>query len=575
MNGCRLTAMISVSLRIAVAAAVAAVSLPLTAFAQVRTDTTTQRVTPSRAAMNSSLPLVTSDELDLARADQLVFGVPEGKSLLMRSASSLAPEISLRNKLWSYDIIEPQFLMMRNSGLPFSQNNSSMWAGRGISTRTLAGVRLELPNVRLIVAPQLVVSQNLFWLQRHPKYFQPLVPLGYVGRGYTFPYYFYTFPIDHPLGFGEERIRSVDAGESSLIVHGRGFEAGISTENEWWGPGVRNAMLLSNNAPGFPHAFVRTARPIETPLGGLELRWLVGALEESRYFDSVSTNDTRSLAAIGLTLQSRWDPNLSLGVARSVYASADGWKDAALRWGDVFKGVTDENEEILDHVWNEPPLPGGRDQLFTLFGRWVFPESGAEVYAEWGRTQMPKSPAALLRSPNHTQGYTIGLQWRSDPVGPGTLKLHGELTQLEQSASFRDGPVGSWYTSNRVPQGYTHKGHILGASIGPGASSQFAAADYLAQSWRAGAYVGRIRTNEDVHSTYGFPTYVSYCNHDVSVFPGLRGAVMHRLGTLSADLLLQNRMNVLFQNRGGCPNNGDRLDLRNASFTLRFSSGRF
>ena len=188
---------------------------------------------------------------------------------------------------------------------------------------------------------------------------------------------------------------------------------------------------------------------------------------------------------------------------------------------------------------------------------------------------MPKSIGAFLRSPNHTQGYTVGMQWRSNEFGPGSVRLQAELTQLEQSATFRDGPVGSWYTSNRVVQGYTHKGQIIGGSIGPGASSQFAAADYLARSWRAGAYVGRIRTNEDVHSTYGFPSYVSYCNHDVSVFPGFRGALMHRYGTLSADLLLQNRMNVLFQNRGGCPNEGDRLDLRNASFTLRFSVGRF
>ena len=524
--------------------------------------------------MNSSLPLVTSDEVDMARADELVFGVADGKSMLMRSASSLAPVTPLRGRLWALDVIEPQFLMVRNSGLPFSQNNSAMWAGRGYSTRTLTGFRLEVPHARLIFAPQIVASQNLFWLQRHPRYFQPLTPLPYIGRGYTFPYYFYTFPIDHPLGFGENAIRSFDPGESSFIVHGRGFEAGLSNENQWWGPGIRNAMILSNNAPGFPHAFIRTARPIRTPLGGIELRWLVGALEESRYFDTLSTNDTRSLAALGITLQSRWDPNLSLGITRSVYATADKWEDAAFRWTDVFKRVTKENPEVLDQVWEEPPLPGGRDQLFSLFARWVFPENGDEVYGEWGRTQMPKSPGAFLRAPNHTQGYTIGMQWRGDAPG-GSVRLQAELTQLEQSATFRDGPVGSWYTSNRVIQGYTHRGHVLGAAIGPGASSQFFGADYLASSWRAGVYAGRIRTNEDVHSTYGFPTYVSYCNHDVSVYPGVRGAVFSRFGTLSADLLLENRMNVLFQNRGGCPNEGDRLDLRNASFTLRFSPGRF
>lgn len=537
-----------------------AVFLPLAAGGQTVKDSTTRY----------SLPLVTSDELDRTRSDQLFSGVGPGKSLLMRSASSLVPTLDL-SRGWAFDIIEPQMLGVRNSGLPFSQNNSSMWAGRGISSRALLGLRAEVPNARLIFAPQIVNSQNEYWLPLHPGFFQPVTPTSYIGRGYTFPYYFYTFPIDHPLSFGERRISSFDLGESTAMIHGRGIEAGVSNENEWWGPGIRNAMLLSNNAPGFPHMFVRTGRPIDTPLGGLDVRWLVGVLEESRYFDTLATNDFRSIAAIGATIQSRWDPNLTFGLARSVYATADKWEDALARWTDVLKPVTDENPDVLEQVWREPPLPGGRDQLFSLFARWVFPKSGSEVYGEWGRTAMPNSPAAFLRAPNHTQGYTIGMQWRGNtPIG-GSVRLQGEITQLEQSATYRDGPLGSWYTSSRVVQGYTHRGHVIGASIGPGASSQFLAADYLAPSWRAGVYVGRIRTNEDVHGTYGFPTYVSYCNHDVSVFPGFRGAWFSRFGIVSADLLLQNRMNVLFQNRGGCPNIGDRLDLRNASFTLRVS----
>jgi hypothetical protein len=522
-----------------------------------------------------SMPLVTSDEVDRLRSDQLIRGVRPGESLLLRSASSLAPAMPVGDRRWQFDFIEPQLLTVRNSGLPFSQNNSAMWAGRGISTRVLLGFRVEVPYASLTIAPQIVNSQNLYWLRRHPGYFEPLTPLAYIGRGYTFPYYFYTFPIDHPVTFGDSEIRKFDLGESTAMISARGVEVGVSNENQWWGPGIRNAMLLSNNAPGFPHLFVRTGKPIRTPLGGVDIRWLVGALEESRYFDTLATNDVRSLAAIGATLQSRWDPNLTLGVARSVYGTAAGWEDIPFRLADVIKPATQENDSLLAQVLEEPPVPGGRDQLFTLFARWVFPRSGAEVYAEWGRTKLPQSLGAFLRAPNHTQGYTIGLQWRGKTVGPGDIRFQGEITQLEQSATFRDGPVGSWYTSSRVVHGYTNQGQVIGASIGPGASSQFFAGDYLARTWQAGLYAGRIRTNEDVHSTYGFPSYVSYCNHDVSVFPGARAAYFSRFGILSADLLLQNRMNVLFQNRGGCPNTGDRLDLRNSSFTLRFSPVSF
>jgi hypothetical protein len=90
-------------------------------------------------------------------------------------------------------------------------------------------------------------------------------------------------------------------------------------------------------------------------------------------------------------------------------------------------------------------------------------------------------------------------------------------------------------------------------------------------SWQVGAFAGRIRWNEDVHSTFGFPEYIAYCNHDITIYPGARGAVFTRFGTLSADVSLQNRMNALFQNSGGCPNTGRRLDIRNTSLSVKFA----
>jgi hypothetical protein len=291
------------------------------------------------------------------------------------------------------------------------------------------------------------------------------------------------------------------------------------------------------------------------------MRWLVGGLTESAYFDTISTNNTRSLAAIAATLQTRWDPNLSVGVARSVYGTTTGWGQVPWRLFDVFART---HRDVVDTSRTQ------RDQLFSLFGRWVFPADGVEIYGEWGRTQLRPNLRDFLIAPNHTQAYTLGLQWRGGSWRDGSFRLQSEITQLEQSATFRDGPVGSWYTSTRVIQGYTNKGQVLGASIGPGASSQWLAVDYLGPGWRVGGYFGRIRWNQDVHNHAGFPIYVGYCNHDVSLYPGVRGARQGRFGSISADLSLQNRFTPFFQNGGGCPNNGKRLDIRNNSLSITF-----
>jgi Capsule assembly protein Wzi len=527
------------------------VAAPL-ASAKARTDSTAG---PS----SSSLVLVTSEAIDRLRSNQLTAGVAPGQSLLLRSASALTPSITGSNGGWRAARISPQFLAVINTAIPFSQNYGSLWAGNGPSTRTLLGLKLESAHATLILAPEIILSANADWVLRQDFYAPPLPPDR---SPYDLPYYVGNSTIDQPMRFGNKPIGRIDLGETTAMWSGDRVAFGLSNENEWWGPGIRNAIVLSNNAPGFPHLFVRSARPLQTRFGDVEMRWLVGGLTESAYFDTVSTNNTRSLASIAATLQTGWDPNLSFGFARSVYATATGWGQVPWRWFDVFA-----------HTSKTKFASVRKDQLFSLFSRWVFPNDGVEVYGEWGRVELRPSLRDFLIAPNHTQGYTLGLQWRGASWRDGNFRLQGEITQLEQSATFRDTAVPSWYTSTRVIQGYTNRGEMLGASIGPGAQSQFAALDYLRNAWRFGTFGGRIRWNEDVHDNFGFPGYAAFCNQDVSLYGGLRGAKTGRLGSLTVDLTLQNRLNAFFQNAGGCPRDR-RLDIHNNTLSINFVPGQ-
>lgn len=518
----------------------------------------------------SSLILVNSEAVDRFRLQQLVDGVGAGQSLLLRSASSLTVASPGQSGQVQLSALTPQLLFVHNTALPFSQNNGALWAGKGLSSRTLLGFKLESPRVTLIFAPELISSENSDWVIRPFPFDQhlPPIPPDRAGGGYVLPYYVASdWSIDQPLRFGKGPIHRFDPGQSTLMVSANRVNFGFSNENEWWGPGIRNAIVLSNNAPGFPHFFIRTAHPLSTRFGLFEARWLVGGLTESKFFDTVSTNNVRSLASIATTLQTAWNPNLSIGFARSVYSTATGWGVVPFRWFDVLSRTADTGNATPQ----DPPGKVRKDQLFSLFARWVAPADGLEIYTEWARTQFRLNLHDLLVRPNHTQAYTLGLQWRRPAWWGGTYRLQTEVTQMEQSATFRDLPQESWYMSARVIQGYTNRGEVLGGSIGPGASSQWLAMDYLRWSWRFGGYLGRIRWNEDVHSTANFPVYVGYCSHDVSLYPGVRLASASRLGTLTADVSFQNRENVFFENDGGCPNVGIRRDIRNRSLSITFS----
>jgi hypothetical protein len=530
------------------------IALP-SAFAQ--TSEQQSRVLP--------LVLVTSDSIDQLRMSQLRTGVGDSMNLLLRSASTQTRSLADSGGAWRSSIIAPDFLFISNSGIPFEQNDGALWAGKGVNLRALFGFRVEALGFRLIVAPELVSESNTDWVLRPPQYPAPAVPVERSGGGFAFPYYIRPYSIDIPLRFGDRPIHKLDPGQSSIIVGVRAVEFGGSTENEWWGPGVRNAIILSNNAPGFPHLFIRTRHPLKTRFGDVEARWLVGGLTESKYFDTVSTNNVRSIAAIAATIRTGWDPNLSIGFARSVFATATGWGQVPGRWFDILANTGYPNDRALS---DSSLTPGGRDQLFSLFARWVFPNDGFETYGEWARMEFPKNLRDFLLYPQHSHGYTFGIQWLKPG---GHLRINAEVTTVEQSSSFRDRPVGSFYTSRRVIQGYTEQGQPLGASIGPGSSGQWLAFDWVYPNWRAGFYGGRVRWNEDMHSTAGFNPYFSFCNHDVSIYPGFRGAKSGRFGFFSADLALQNRINSFFEyNTGGCGFNDPRRDIRNKSLTITY-----
>jgi hypothetical protein len=513
------------------------------------------------------LETIGSDADDRARLAQLL-GQQPTLGYLLRSPSSMTPMLGGNRHSVRWAVLAPEFLAIGNSSIPFSMNDGAMWAGRGWNESLRAGFHAEVGRLSVTVAPELLASENIGYELPPPEVTLPLPPDR---SRFSSPWHIRPFSIDLPLRFGEDRLWRLDPGQTTLTVDAGRISVGLSSEQEWWGPGFRNAIVLSNNAPGIPGVFLRTTRPLETSIGKVEGRWFAGGLTESQFFDRDPTNNLRSIAGLGLVWTPRWKPNLSVGLARTVYAPVGSWDRVPLRLFDVFRtwGLS----------WSPAPSDStqipGRDQVYSIFGRWVFPQDGVEVYFEWARTSFPNSLRDLLLAPDHTRAYTVGLQW-AKPVhdGRAALRLAGEATNLEKSLTYKDRPVATFYTSRRVIQGYTQRGQVIGAAIGPGSSSQWLGADYFGPRWRVAAFAGRIRWDDD--ALYFFPPLDDnkWCAHDVSLFAGISGTLSGHWGRVQAALTRGERLDMFFYRLVGCapePSLGI-LDKRNTTLELRFSA---
>jgi hypothetical protein len=494
-----------------------------------------------------------------------------------RSASTLTPRRdTATDRRGGWRTAAPELRYRYNGKLPYSLNDGAMWAGRGSNALVHLGALAEWGRARIILLPELAYSENRFYRLLDPNYrVNPTLPPS--RNPFSSPWHAGPQSIDLPIRFGSAPFWRLDPGQSSVVVDaGRQISIGAATENEWWGPGIRNALILSNNAPGFPHLFARPSRPIVTKYGSFDARWISGWLAESPYFDDDVTNQTRSISLGAVS----WRPpgtTLVLGAARAVYAPAT---SPAAALGDALNFLADVGQPNAKPL-SDPTVRPGRDQLLSLFFRWVQPKDGFEFYGEWGRAEFPVSLRDFLVQPNHTQAYTLGLQWLGEPIRwEARLRAQAEVSFLQQSTTFRTRPIGSWYTSRAVAQGYTNQGQMLGASIGPGSSSQFIALDAIAPRWQLGAYVDRIRWLEDARSQqdYAYDAgYRGFCEHDVSFLPGMRLSALTPLGAFQADYSSGWRLNVFFEHPSVClgfqpvaPR-----DVRNKSLTLTFTPATF
>jgi hypothetical protein len=483
-------------------------------------------IAPAAAQRVVPLVMIGSETEERTRLAQLADSTLRD-GVLLRSVSRAAYLWS--DSAWHVALVAPEARLVRNSALFNSPNDAGLRAGRGANTIITAGLDIRVGRVRLILAPQFIAEEN-----------RPFQVIPYPQRDSTSrsvwanPFHPLPESIDLPLRFGDEAKARLDAGQSSLTISAGPLDFGAASENLWWGPGIRNAIVLSNNAPGIPHLFVRPNAPLATSVGDFDFDVIAGQLHDSPFFERVP--QTRSLAGVALTWRPMFERGLQFGFTR-------------LR----MDGNT------------------GHGQMSSLFGRWVFPTAGFEAYFEWARFEDPASLRDFLEYPTHSQGYTFGLQWARPAFSGSTFRFQAEATYLEPDASLRLRPVRTTYTSSAVPQGFTEQGQVLGAAIGPGSSSQWIAGDFFGAPWRVGAFAGRIRTDNGVLFE---PIVPEVKRADVTLLTGLRASSSWHGVRALVEFTNQVRLNYLFQAYLDNPDTGEThgIDIDNRTLSLTLST---
>ena len=425
-------------------------------------------------------------------------------------------------------VVDPQLRSFANSRFPVGRNDGAVWQGKGLTMALDVGVVVTWRAITIEVRPTIVFTENRSF---------PLAPVGG-----TNPYAYPWRVIDWPQRFGPDPFWTLDPGQSEVRLDVWGASLGLSSKNLWWGPAIRNPIVMSNNAPGFPHGFLGTDGPLDIGIGDLEARWVWGRLSDSDWFDSGTPARDRLITGIVAAFSPSLLRGLSLGLTRAFYARAP---EGAVPLADYFMVLQGVRKKALVTPQN-PTGDDDYDQLFSLFGRWVLPRSGFEVYWEWARNDHAWDLRDFLLEPEHSQAYTLGLAKAFDLDPNRVLSLGFELSHLERESTFQVRSSPTYYEHGIVTQGYTQRGQIIGAGIGPGGNAQALSLDLYVPWGRAGTWLERQVHDNDAYYEWAAANNAGFCCHDVSFHWGTRALFFTGGWELGAGTIVTREMNRYF-----------------------------
>jgi len=399
-----------------------------------------------------------------------------------------------------------------NSDHPYGWNDGPMIPAKGPQALISAGLYMQYGPLTIQLRPEFVNAANTNFSTFNPIQYDVVYAR----------YYDIYNNVDLPVKFGNGAFTQAYWGQSSIRLNYKSWSFGLSTENLWWGPGIRNSLLMSNTAPGFPHLTLNTIKPIQTPIGSFEGQLIAGRLSNSGFpplepdhsFFGIDLyvpkpDDWRYLTGVVITWQPKWVPGLFLGFDQS-----------SQTYGKNLSGIRDylplfspiKQTTGPDNAINQ------QDQLNSVFMRWLWTQEHAEIYFEYGHYDNTNDFLQTLLDPSRSRAYIFGIR-KLLPINKSSnenIMIGVEVTQLGET-SINDIEQGKeWYVSQSIRQGYTNQGQELGAGIGPGGNLQSVDISWVKGLKKIGLQFERYVHNDDAYY-YIFEDSQNYSEHWVDL----------------------------------------------------------
>jgi hypothetical protein len=366
------------------------------------------------------------------------------QSLLQTIDSSIVYDpLFFKNKYFILKKLPFQIGQKLNTNHPYGGNDGAMSYSKGYQFQISGGIYAQFKNIKLLLRPEYVqtasqqYNTNASWGQVNPAYKKFLL--------------------------GNSSLR-FDLGKLSM---------GVSTQNLWWGPGIYNSLLMSNNAQGFFHYSINSNRPIKNFLGTFQFQVISATLTQDSLqgFENnglrrrnINKSD-RVLSSLAVDYQPSFLKNISFGINRSLQSYKDRLPTDFIQKNipvlSAFFGSTDVARDTFP-----------QDQQVSIYTKWMFPKSHAELYYQFAYNDAKANWRDFWLDMSHSTAYILGFKKLFILKDEKYLDLGMEVMKLGQTPSYLHRSAGDFYEHCCVVEGYTNQNQIMGAGSGFGNNMQ-------------------------------------------------------------------------------------------------------
>ena len=240
--------------------------------------------------------------------------------------------------------------------------------------------------------------------------------------------------------YNKQRLSIINAG---LTIKNKFFSAGYSNWNQWWGPGVHNSLILSNNAPSFRYYFLESneSYSIKHDLD-FNFKYILSSRMKNRL------NADFYLSAYSIEFNYK---EITFGYNRSLLSGGYDF----IKWNIQHAALALFNGKY-QRYW---------DSINDFFILINFPESKLRAYAEIGIPNRSFGGENKNSRHGHSNGAIFGFR-KYGVFNKEYLVLGFEYSRLIQSAYYNTLPSPNWYDNYRYNFSSYNNRH-WGAHSGP------------------------------------------------------------------------------------------------------------